>query len=89
LTVPAGARLVAGSTMPPIPSVSIPGPGTLYIFDATAGKVVKVTSVTTPQNPISLGAMQDVGAVLDTSHQYNVYFVPMSHATTLPSAIGS
>jgi PBP1b-binding outer membrane lipoprotein LpoB len=89
LMVPAGARLVAGSTTPPIPSFSIPEAGTLYIYDATASKVLRVTSVTTPQNPISLGSMRDVGAILDPTHQYNVYFVPINHATTLPSAIGS
>lgn len=88
LQVPAGARLVAGSTTPPLPSFSLSEPGVLYIFDATTQKVVKVTTVTATQNPISLSAMPDVGAVLNTSDQYRVYFVPLSQATTLPSALG-
>jgi len=80
---------VSSSTTPPLPSFTIPGPGMLYIYDATAGKVAKVTTVGHVDGSINLSSMPDVGAVLNTDHQYNVYYVPWNKATTLPSPLKS
>lgn len=88
LQVPAGARLVAAASNPPLPSFTLSEPGVLYIYDATTQKVAKVTTIGNTQSPVNLSSMPDVGAVLNTSDQYQVYFVPMNQATTLPAPLG-
>jgi len=87
--VPAGARLVSHGPFPP-PSFDVSEGGTLYIWDDNDNKIALVTSVgsSDANRNINLADMPNVANALNNKHQYRVYYVPMSAATTLPSPLG-
>ena len=87
LKVPAGATMLAASGYPIAP-FTLQADGTVFVYDADTNTVPMVTSGVSGKT-MDLATMQSANSTLNPKHQFRIYFVPASKATTTAAPLGS